>query len=138
MRGFSKPLKNWSRRSGLNGRPAVYETAALPTELRRLGVVDLNGHGRSKSSGHDTDRALDLSMNPICSEEEWYLSAVLNSKLFESRNGLQSDQGPLAWPGEAEGLLFVAILFLCYLAHLLLGVDTEFAGEDRAVLVEIG
>jgi hypothetical protein len=26
----------WSRRSGLNGRPAVYETAALPTELRRL------------------------------------------------------------------------------------------------------
>jgi hypothetical protein len=25
----------WSRRSGLNGRPAVYETAALPTELRR-------------------------------------------------------------------------------------------------------
>ena len=29
-----KHLK-WSRRSGLNGRPAVYETAALPTELRR-------------------------------------------------------------------------------------------------------
>src|SRR6185295_14683148 len=28
----------WSRRSGLNGRPAVYETAALPTELRRRGV----------------------------------------------------------------------------------------------------
>ena len=26
----------WSRRPGLNGRPAVYETAALPTELRRL------------------------------------------------------------------------------------------------------
>ncbi len=25
----------WSRRPGLNGRPAVYETAALPTELRR-------------------------------------------------------------------------------------------------------
>lgn len=40
----------WSRRSGLNGRPAVYETAALPTELRRLGVVDLNEHRRSKRS----------------------------------------------------------------------------------------
>src|SRR5690349_16697967 len=26
----------WSRRSGLNGRPADYESAALPTELRRL------------------------------------------------------------------------------------------------------
>ena len=25
----------WSRRSGLNGRPADYESAALPTELRR-------------------------------------------------------------------------------------------------------
>ena len=36
VRGISKPLKKWSRRSGLNGRPAVYETAALPTELRRL------------------------------------------------------------------------------------------------------
>jgi hypothetical protein len=35
LRGFSKLLKIWSRRSGLNGRPAVYETAALPTELRR-------------------------------------------------------------------------------------------------------
>ncbi len=31
----------WSRRPGLNGRPAVYETAALPTELRRhLGETD--------------------------------------------------------------------------------------------------
>ena len=28
-------IEMWSRRSGLNGRPAVYETAALPTELRR-------------------------------------------------------------------------------------------------------
>ncbi len=28
-------LNLWSRRPGLNGRPAVYETAALPTELRR-------------------------------------------------------------------------------------------------------
>jgi hypothetical protein len=28
-------IESWSRRSGLNGRPAVYETAALPTELRR-------------------------------------------------------------------------------------------------------
>ena len=26
----------WSRRLGMNRRPAVYETAALPTELRRL------------------------------------------------------------------------------------------------------
>ena len=128
----------WSRRSGLNGRPAVYETAALPTELRRLGVDDLNGHGRSKRSGHDTDQALDLSMNSICSKEERWVSAVLNSKLFEPRNGLQPDQGPLAWPGKAEGLLFVTILFPGYLAHLLLGVDAEFAGEDRAILVEIG
>jgi hypothetical protein len=31
----STPYEYWSRRSGLNGRPAVYETAALPTELRR-------------------------------------------------------------------------------------------------------
>ncbi len=31
---YSRDLR-WSRRSGLNGRPAVYETAALPTELRR-------------------------------------------------------------------------------------------------------
>jgi hypothetical protein len=77
-------------------------------------------------------------MNPICLEEERWLSAVLNSKLFEPRNGLQSDQGPLAWSGETEGLLFVAILFPGYLAHLLLGVDAEFTGEDRAVLVEIG
>ena len=128
----------WSRRSGLNGRPAVYETAALPTELRRLGVVNLNGHWRSKRSGHDTDLALELSMNPICLEEERSLSAALNFKLFESGNGLQPDQGPLAWPGEAEGFLFVAILFLGYLAHLLFGVDAEFSGEDRAVLVEIG
>ena len=28
--------ENWSRRSGSNGRPADYESAALPTELRRL------------------------------------------------------------------------------------------------------
>src|SRR5262245_40593119 len=27
--------KNWSRRSDLNRRPADYESAALPTELRR-------------------------------------------------------------------------------------------------------
>ncbi len=27
--------RKWSRRSGLNGRPADYESAALPTELRR-------------------------------------------------------------------------------------------------------
>src|SRR2546428_8220668 len=27
--------RSWSRRSDLNRRPAVYETAALPTELRR-------------------------------------------------------------------------------------------------------
>src|SRR4051812_47426643 len=33
-------LKNWSRRSGLNGRPADYESAALPTELRRLGLTE--------------------------------------------------------------------------------------------------
>src|SRR4029077_8957495 len=55
----------WSRRSGLNGRPAVYETAALPTELRRLGVDDLNGSRALEKLGHDTDRALDLSMNSI-------------------------------------------------------------------------
>ena len=128
----------WSRRSGLNGRPAVYETAALPTELRRLRVVDLKRYRRSKRSGHDTDRALDLSINPICSKEERWVSAVLNSKLFEPRNGLQPDQRPLTWPREAEGLLFVAILFTGYLAHLLLGVDAEFTGEDGAVLVEIG
>jgi hypothetical protein len=35
----------WSRRSGLNGRPAVYETAALPTELRRLSLERHNLHG---------------------------------------------------------------------------------------------
>src|SRR3954468_1436827 len=39
----------WSRRSGLNGRPADYESAALPTELRRLawwaGRHDLPGAG---------------------------------------------------------------------------------------------
>src|SRR3954454_11536604 len=28
----------WSRRSGLNRRPADYESAALPTELRRPGA----------------------------------------------------------------------------------------------------
>ena len=31
-----KSLKRWSRRVESNHRPAVYETAALPTELRRL------------------------------------------------------------------------------------------------------
>jgi hypothetical protein len=35
-RSFKSSAKDWSRRPGLNGRPAVYETAALPTELRRL------------------------------------------------------------------------------------------------------
>ena len=30
------PAKNWSRRSDLNRGPADYESAALPTELRRL------------------------------------------------------------------------------------------------------
>ena len=35
----------WSRRSGLNGRPAVYETAALPTELRRPSCEHDNLHG---------------------------------------------------------------------------------------------
>jgi hypothetical protein len=29
-------IRKWSRRSDLNRGPAVYETAALPTELRRL------------------------------------------------------------------------------------------------------
>ena len=33
--GYESAGVIWSRRSGLNGRPAVYETAALPTELRR-------------------------------------------------------------------------------------------------------
>src|SRR5258708_13866929 len=31
--------EKWSRRSGLNGRPADYESAALPTELRRQGGI---------------------------------------------------------------------------------------------------
>jgi hypothetical protein len=44
----------------------------------------------------------------------------------------------MTWSRETEGFLLVAILFLGCLAHLLLGVDAEFAGEDRAVLVEIG
>ena len=32
------PRREWSRRSGSNRRPAVYKTAALPTELPRRGV----------------------------------------------------------------------------------------------------
>ncbi len=44
----------WSRRPGLNGRPAVYETAALPTELRRhLGKT--GGWPDRKIFGHDSD-----------------------------------------------------------------------------------
>jgi hypothetical protein len=32
---FTIPAKKWSRRQDLNLRPAVYKTAALPTELHR-------------------------------------------------------------------------------------------------------
>jgi hypothetical protein len=32
----TQPVDFWSRRVESNHRPAVYETAALPTELRRL------------------------------------------------------------------------------------------------------
>ena len=42
---YQSGRKLWSRRSGLNGRPAVYETAALPTELRRLSLNRHNLHG---------------------------------------------------------------------------------------------
>ena len=33
--GEAVEVERWSRRSDLNRRPAVYETAALPTELHR-------------------------------------------------------------------------------------------------------
>ena len=39
---FCKCLILWSRRVESNHRPAVYETAALPTELRRPGEVRRN------------------------------------------------------------------------------------------------
>ena len=38
--------KSESRRPGLNRRPAVYETAALPTELRRRERGEHCIHGR--------------------------------------------------------------------------------------------
>jgi hypothetical protein len=34
--GFAGLIFYWSRRSESNGQPAVYDTAALPIELRRL------------------------------------------------------------------------------------------------------
>ena len=36
--GAAIEVERWSRRSDLNRRPADYESAALPTELRRHGV----------------------------------------------------------------------------------------------------
>jgi hypothetical protein len=38
----------WSRRLESNQRPAVYETAALPTELRRRGIIATNRGGRKR------------------------------------------------------------------------------------------
>ena len=45
-------LKSWSRKSDLNRWPAVYKTAALPTELFRPAIFERFG-------GNDTKRPLE-------------------------------------------------------------------------------
>ncbi len=54
--------KIWWRCPGLNGGPAAYESAALPTELHRQGrkINDLRCH----SQGHYLTRCLTLCHQP--------------------------------------------------------------------------
>ena len=55
-----KPLnfrgKQWSRRLESNQRPAVYETAALPTELRRQGKNKRKVNFPTDDAVHDSGR----------------------------------------------------------------------------------
>jgi hypothetical protein len=53
---LSLAMETWSRRSDLNRRPAVYETAALPTELRRPENVEKRGESKEWSSAASTGK----------------------------------------------------------------------------------
>ena len=133
-------IEKWSRRSGLNGRPAVYETAALPTELRRplRKVHNLHGFFLSLKGffvhRQTTDEKIRRALPDALTDKP---AVVKQWPLLEPGNGLQPDQGSLAWPREAEGLLLVAILLVRHLEHLPLGIGAEFARKDGAVLIEV-
>ena len=132
-----KHLK-WSRRSGLNGRPAVYETAALPTELRRpscetsqLTRVFSQPQGVFRATTDDRTNMLQTQRSGLPHQlpRHW--------PLLKPRNRLQPDQGSMAWPREAERLLFVSILLMSYLEHLPLGIGAQFTGKNGTVLIEV-
>src|SRR6185436_20404306 len=52
--GAKPPDQDWSRRSDLNRGPADYESAALPTELRRLEGVGAPGPRATGANDHST------------------------------------------------------------------------------------
>ena len=136
---YQNARTQWSRRSGLNGRPAVYETAALPTELRRLSRettqltrVFSQPQGVFRPITDNRDQQPPGFIALAC-----HTNRRGHGPLLKLGNRLQPDYGPLAWPGETEGLLLVSILLTGHLGHLPLRVGAQFAGQNGAVFVEI-
>ena len=97
----------WSRRSDLNRGPADYESAALPTELRRPGEGTPAVDGRTDYSS----RAARRNRVPVPgsprrkgkSAAEWYRTAAGRAGQRCGARG-DADEGVAAVRGDAEGI----------------------------------
>src|SRR4026208_2479654 len=86
-----QPQGNWSRRAGLNRGPADYESAALPTELRR------RGQEREPKRTVDCNRVeTDLANRPISrTASTWHATPERLTKRFSWRRS-GSSSSPLS------------------------------------------
>ena len=105
----------WSRRSGLNGRPAVYETAALPTELRRLShkspqltrvFSEAQGVFRLRQTGNKTLRPR---------RSGWLKTAGANGHHLNRATGCSLTEAPWPGAGRQRGSCSWATLSTCHL-----------------------
>jgi hypothetical protein len=118
----SNSLNVWSRRLESNQRPAVYETAALPTELRRRWMT---ANTRRVRNDDMIARRLQVCQSSFV-------------HLFKPRERQTSGLGSgIDW-WNTEGVLRLPVfLFGCH-GHVLLHIRAQLSCDDDSVLIAIG
>src|ERR1039458_2462558 len=92
--------KNWSHSPDLNRRPAVYETAALPTEL--LWPSPLLNHNAGRAPGLDLQRQRDLVQGARVVRIEAFLGRQARREDLRGHNVRNRREPVLETPWQAD------------------------------------